>query len=248
MKQCPQCRQTFSDETYFCLSDGTPLPEGDEAPEEITVIKSVGPTVRTSASQEQKGTSRILVWVAGGLVLLILVLGVIGVAIITIRRNWKNEIPNNSSNSNVSNRDEVSNRINKEKSNLQEQQDQIEKEKRRLAEERKKLNEDKNKTAETPLPSPTRTTSYPAQPTARIKFGRGRVAESVSGKIYTQRSYVLEARSGQYLSATITGGGCVTFSNGATSLGYVTGSGDNRITLVNNCGTEAGFSLTVSIK
>jgi hypothetical protein len=245
MKLCPQCRQNFSDETHFCLSDGTPLIPVDDALEELTLVRPLIPNIQTPSQPVRSGKSRIFVYLAGGLFLLLLVAGVIGVAIFALTRSRNSDTSNNtSSNSILTNKDQATNQINKEKANLQSQQDQLEKEKQRLSDERKKLNEEKNKTGDTPLPP----TSFPAQPTARIKFGRGHVAETFSGKIYTQRSFVLEARSGQYLSASVVGAGCVTFSNGGTNLGFVTVSGDNRVTLVNNCNSEASFTLTVAIK
>jgi hypothetical protein len=288
MKQCPQCRQTFTDETLFCLSDGTPLSfvgDSTEAltmvnqfvpseeltvvnqsgpnspPEELTVVRQSGqnttPPVQTTQTIQpvQTGVNPIFAYLAGGLFLLLLAVGAVGIGLFAWSRTSKTDLPNTPTpNSNLNRNDNEQNRLNQEKANLQVQKDQIDKEKQRLEDERNKLNQEKNKPNETPIPTPPPstpppTTPYPAQPTARIKFGRGRVAESVSGKIYTQRSFVLEARSGQYLSASVgSGGGCVTFSGGGTSLGYVTSSGDNRVTLVNKCGGEAGFTLTVSIR
>lgn len=255
MKQCPQCRQYFSDDTHFCLSDGTPLIAADDTPEEMTVIRPQN--IQPTPPSVQKGASPIFVYLTVGLLLLLLIGGVVAVGLFALSRmsggNTNVEIAKESNKTPSGflppKKDNEQEKIDQQKANLQQQQDQLEKEKQRLADERKKLNEDKNKPVETPVPTPPPpATPYPAQPTARIKFGRGRVSESVSGKIYTERSFVLQARSGQYLSAAVSGGGCVTFSNGGTSFGYVTSSGDNRINLVNNCRAEASFSLTVSIR
>jgi hypothetical protein len=82
----------------------------------------------------------------------------------------------------------------------------------------------------------------------RIRFARGRTSATVSGRIfYGERSFVLGARYGQYLSANVSSrNGCVKFSNGATSTNYITRSGNNYLYLVNGCGTTV-YSLTVSI-
>lgn len=258
MKQCPQCRQSFSDDTLFCLSDGTPLNFVDEMPEQVTVVRPAvvhipPPSVQVPVRQ---GVSPIFVYLTIGLLLILLGGGVIGLAAFVISKmsGTTTEIAQDtnkpSANFTLPKRDDGQNKINEEKANLQRQKDQVEKEKQRLADERKKLEEEKTKPVETPTPSPTPppTVNYPPQPTARITFGRGRASGTVSGKVYTQRSFVLEARSGQYLSASVSGGSCVAFSNGSSSIGYTTGSGDNKITIVNNCNTESSFSLTVSIK
>lgn len=272
MKQCPKCRQTYSYDTIFCLSDGTPLVFINDSSEEVTVINPnqeevtiFNPNAPTSEEitivrpaesiqpPARPGVSPIFAYLSVGLLVLLILGGIILAGIFVISRmsggNTNSEIAK------VTNKmDNGQNKIDDQQANLREQQDQLEKEKQRLANERQKIEEQKNKPVPTPpiisTPPATATPppSYPSQPTARIKFGRGRVAESISGKVYTQRSFVLEASSGQYLSASVTGGGCVTFSNGGTSVGYATVSGDNRLTLVNNCDKEASFRMTVSIR
>jgi hypothetical protein len=272
MKQCPQCRQTYSDETIFCLSDGTPLAFLNDKPEEVTIVQSfpeeitfvrpvqnTQPTIVTPVQPIQpirSGVSPIFAYLSIILLLLLIGGGAIVVGFFVLSRMSSENTNANTEVAKVTNKpliDSGQNKINDQKANLQQQQDQLQKEKERLANERKKLDEEKNKplstpTISTPPPVPTPPASYPPQPTARIKFGRGRVSGSVSGKVYTQRSFVLEAMSGQYLSATVNGGGCVTFSNGGSSTGFTTVRGDNRLTLVNNCQTEGSFSLTVTIR
>jgi hypothetical protein len=84
----------------------------------------------------------------------------------------------------------------------------------------------------------------------RIRFARGSTSASVSGTLYggDTRTYVLSARSGQYLSANVSSrNGCVTFQNGATSASYTTISGNNRLYVGNGCGRQTSFTLTVSI-
>lgn len=86
---------------------------------------------------------------------------------------------------------------------------------------------------------------------SRIQFARGRTSASVSSTIYgnSQRKYVLSARGGQYLSATVSSrNGCVVLGNQATSTSYTTDPGDNIIDLFNNCGSTTSFTLTVSIR
>lgn len=85
----------------------------------------------------------------------------------------------------------------------------------------------------------------------RIRFARGRTSASVSSTIdgTAQRKYVLAARGGQYLSATVSSrNGCVVLGNQATSTSYETDSGDNVIDLFNNCRSATSFTLTVSIR
>ena len=84
----------------------------------------------------------------------------------------------------------------------------------------------------------------------RIRFARGRTSTSVSGQAggYGSRSFVLGARYGQYLSANVSSrSDCVKFSNGATSISYITRAGNNYLYLRNDCGRQASFTLTVSI-
>lgn len=267
MKQCPQCRQTYSDETIFCLSDGTPLHFLNDKPEEVTIVQSLPeeitfvrpvqntqPTIVTPIQPVQpirSGVSPIFAYLSIILLLLLIGGGAIVGGFFVLSRMSDGNSNANTEVAKVTNKplsDNGQNKINNQQSNLQRQQEQLEKEKERLANERKKLDEEKNKPISTPPPAPTPPASYPPQPTARIKFGRGRVSESVSGKVYSERSFVLEAMSGQYLSATVNGGGCVNFSNGGSSTGFTTVRGDNRLTLVNNCQTEGSFSLTVTIR
>ncbi len=85
---------------------------------------------------------------------------------------------------------------------------------------------------------------------SRISFARGRTSATVSGKITGQmdRSYVLSARNGQHLSANVSSrNGCVQFTNGATSISYITQSGSNYLYLINRCRNTTGFTITVSI-
>jgi hypothetical protein len=84
----------------------------------------------------------------------------------------------------------------------------------------------------------------------RIRFARGSTSASVSSSIagYGSKSYVLGARYGQYLSANVSSrNGCVTFSNGASSINYITENGSNYLYLKNGCRGTTAYTLTVSI-
>ncbi|HEX8736419.1 MAG TPA: hypothetical protein VF721_13910 [Pyrinomonadaceae bacterium] len=86
--------------------------------------------------------------------------------------------------------------------------------------------------------------------TTRIRFARGRTSTTVSGSVAGNdfRQYVLGARRGQYLSANVSSrNGCVLFTQGSTSLGFTTDTGDNYITLNNTCGRTVSYTMTVSI-
>ncbi len=236
MKQCPQCQQRFSDENSFCLMDGTPLSYLIDEPEEATVIRS-SPSIQQPVSIVKQGVSPIFAYLFAALVLLIIA----GVAIWGLKSFLTIPSPNSTASILNSNKDLDS--ANQQKANLQDQQTALELEKQRLAEDRKKLDALKNKPVE---PPPTLSA---VQPTARINFHRGSVQETISGVVGSQRSYVLAAKSGQYLSASISSGnGCVVFGDGSTSTSYTTIRGDNRLSVVNNCGSQASFNLTVYIR
>lgn len=92
-------------------------------------------------------------------------------------------------------------------------------------------------------------TELPAQ-TTRIRFGRGRTSASVSGTIGGNvfRQYVLSARRGQSLTGNVSSrNNCVLFTQGSTSVGFTTDSGNNYISLNNTCGGRVSYTLTVSI-
>lgn len=86
----------------------------------------------------------------------------------------------------------------------------------------------------------------------RIVFRRGATAATVTGRIgaMSERRFVLGARRGQYLSATVSStNGCIEFARGGESVGYTTRSGSNYLTLVNFCRDRSNFfRLRVSIR
>lgn len=288
MKRCPQCQQVFSDDNFFCLSDGTPLPSPFDAPDEVTFVRNTTeeptlvrhtieeptfvrntteeptliknapfiPQIPQTAQATRQGVSPVFAYAAIGLLVLLVISGA-GILFLLLKPDAsdtknstisKNDFANTFSNFPESNSikptpNRESDQANRQKANLEEQQASLEKEKQRLADERRKLDEQKNKSENT-------STYTPADPpTARISFQRGASQATVSGAVSSQRSYVLAARSGQYLSASVSsGGGCVTFSNGSSATSYTTSSGDNRVTVVNRCGSQSSYKLTVSIR
>jgi len=86
------------------------------------------------------------------------------------------------------------------------------------------------------------------EPPVRINFQRGRTGETISGNIAGRRNYVLRAKEGQHLSAAVSSAnGCIVFGSGTTTVTFRTVKGDNWLGLVNNCGAQSTFSVTVSI-
>lgn len=91
--------------------------------------------------------------------------------------------------------------------------------------------------------------------TTRIRFGRGRNSASVSGRMAANgsRTYILGARRGQNLTATLScGSGKCDFAEGDlhdTSYSeYVDRNGDIYITIHNHAGRATNFTMTVSIQ
>lgn len=89
---------------------------------------------------------------------------------------------------------------------------------------------------------------------ARIRFAKGRTSATVSGNLSAggSRMYVLGARAGQTLVATIRStNGKVTITNalgrGERTYEIVTEDGDNSIGIY-NAGGATKFTLTVSIR
>ena len=74
MKQCPQCRTTYTDDTLkFCLADGTPLAEVGE---EETIVRPGGTVAIPSAPPQKKGGFPIVKVLIG-----LLVLGFLGLLV-----------------------------------------------------------------------------------------------------------------------------------------------------------------------
>ena len=90
---------------------------------------------------------------------------------------------------------------------------------------------------------------------SRIRFGRGRNSASVSGTMAAEgsRTFVLGARSGQTLTATLScGRGKCDFAEGDlhdTSYSeYIDRNGDIYITIHNHAARATNFTMTVSIQ
>jgi len=84
----------------------------------------------------------------------------------------------------------------------------------------------------------------------RIRFARGRTSATLSGSVGGGgvRRYILAARAGQQLSGNVSSrNGCVKFTEGSTSLSFITESGDNWISVTNYCSRPTSFTMTVSI-
>ena len=96
--------------------------------------------------------------------------------------------------------------------------------------------------------NPVPTSEPQIDPPARISFQRGSTGETISGSLARGRNYVLRAKAGQQLSATVSSANnCIVFSTGTTTVNFTTVKGDNSLSLVNNCGAQSTFSLSVSI-
>jgi hypothetical protein len=250
MKRCPRCEETFSDDNFFCLSDGTPLPSFTVGEEE-TLVRPAPFVHQAMPRQAEKGVNPLIAYLSIGILALLVVAGAAIILFLLLKSNGsvvpssKNNTANTISKSpEPTTQAKDTDAANRQKTNLDDRQAALEREKRQLADEREKLEAQKNKSAE-----PTPSVQQPPQATARLSFQRGSTQSTVSGVVGSERSYVLAARSGQYLSASVSSGdGCVTFTNGSTSTGFTTSGGDNRVTVVNKCSGQSSFSLTVSIR
>ena len=251
MSRCPQCQQSFPDDYSFCLSDGTVLVP--DAPEQPTVV-APRPEVQ-QAPPVRHGVNPAFAYLAIGLLALIGGAGLLWwmQSSSTVTQDAKastpeprTEIANTVPYSANSNQTRTQDSVNQQRPNLQNQQTALEKEKQKPTPEAEK--------PEAPKPAPNKqlTVDPPAPPksgTSRIRFRRGRVQETTSGSIGSERSYVLYTLSGQYLSGSVNSdNGCVVFANGSTSVGFTTPQGDNFLRLKNNCEGPRSFSLTVNVK
>ena len=84
----------------------------------------------------------------------------------------------------------------------------------------------------------------------RIRFAKGRTSATVTGTLVGngKRTYVLGAKQAQYLSGNVSSrNDCVKFTEGSTSVGFTTTSGDNIVSVTNYCSGSASFTMTVSI-
>lgn len=87
-------------------------------------------------------------------------------------------------------------------------------------------------------------------PQERITFARGTSSATRTGTIDAGRkkTYVLGARYGQVLTGNVSSSGdCIKFTEGSTSMSFVTTAGSNYISLTNYCRRPVSFRMTVSI-
>src|SRR5436190_10623468 len=262
MKKCPQCGTQYSDVTLsFCLQDGTPLivaPQTDTptvvlGEEEAVAARRdavripVGDpqsdawgqsqvTHVASPQSEKKGSKMALaigLTVAG----MLLLFGIIGIAAIVFLRNAQHatlENVNIRPNTNIG----VPN------ANFASPYTTLSPVPSPAI---TPINSPRPSPIATPPPPPTVLSSYPS--TTRLKFSRGSYSTSFSGDVNPgdTRSLVLSCRSGQSLSANISGSGCVNIRGGGSSFRTTTRGGDNYVTIVSTCSTVARFTVTISV-
>lgn len=256
MKRCPTCNAGYQDDTLsFCLNDGTPLVFATLVENSTVLINETDTVVRPAAERNwnesqvtrvanlqpppaQKKGSRVGITIlvaAIGTLLLFLVLIVAGVFIYMgtgapaiANANTKVVTQPKTPSGNATTSPMPSPSPTSSNANLA---------------------TPKPTPSGTPLPvpsppvPPTRA-SYP--PTKRLQFGKGSFTTSVSGEINPNdsRSFVLACRSGQTLTALVSGGdGCVT-TNGSR---WTTTGGDNSVVVRNSCDNLVKFSLSISV-
>lgn len=89
-----------------------------------------------------------------------------------------------------------------------------------------------------------------AQTRTRVRFRRGSTQATVSGRLtgFAKRTFVVNARAGQNLTADLSSGNTgVRFGDGGTSLNYETQAGDNYVFIINDGRATTTFSLTITI-
>ncbi len=255
MKRCPRCSQVYTDDLSFCLSDGTSLLAIDDGPDESTVI-------RPRSGKSEGGTG---LWFKVLAAAFALFLGFVILAAIAIWIFWRpgpifvpgngnypstptptpartpTPVPTATRRSGIV--DTESEKLEQERKRLEDERhtesEKLDQERKRLEDERRRLEDEKRK--EPPV--------FKDPGVTRITFRRGSIGETVGGTVGRQRDFVLRTVAGQYLSATVRSpGGCVTFADGGSSTGYPTRSADSHLSLRNNCGEPAKFTLSVTVR
>lgn len=250
MKTCPNCGSRYTDDTLaFCLSDGTAL-VSDDPRSQITIVldealTEVRPGVselthfsdlspRSTPEPVPPAKSRTGLAVLLTVIGMLFLFGIVTVAGLFIWVNSGRYAAINTGNANTANAN----------SNFPSPVPTV----------------STPRTSPNPTQQPTpnrRPSPTPEEPvrgatyksTTRLTMGRGAFSTSFSGEINPgdQRSFVLACRAGQSLSATVTGGSCVSFSSGGASFTRTTAGGDNYVTITSKCSTVSSFSLRVSI-
>jgi hypothetical protein len=256
MKKCPQCGTQYSDVTLsFCLQDGTPLIVAPQADTPTVVLGDTETAIPRRdairvpiddpnsggwdksqvthvAQPPEKKSSKTALAVLLTIIGMLLLFGIIGIAAILF---WPRPSPESARNSNNTNVVIPNNNSATPSSTVS------------------PIKTAQINPASTPRPSPATTFASPASssypPTTRLKFGRGGYSTSFSGDINPgdSRSLVLACRSGQTLTANLSGSSCVSIRGSGTSFRTTTSSGDNYVTVVSTCSTTARFTITISV-
>lgn len=233
MKACPSCGSQYTDDTLsFCLADGARLADTASDSAATVVIGEVETSVRPRVSNDipfsevrrpKNRTGIAVLLTAMGMLFLFGVVVVVG---FFVWRSLDSAAVTQTDNQNAT------------------------------------PNSSTPRTSPTKLPieTPSRPTPAPTiertpaprasyRSTTRLTMGKGAYSVPFSGEINPgdTRTFVLACRSGQSLSATVSGGTCVSFSGGGTSLTRKTSAGDNSVTVTNNCSAMARFSIRVSV-
>lgn len=262
MKNCPACGTQYSDDTLqFCLQDGTPL-TGSSQPggssgvfpsnetvtrvrsagevsdprfmgSEVTRVGSLGSSVPPAPASTSSKTAITVGITAVVMIVLFAIIGVGALILMNIGRSSTiSNLPNkNSGPTNFFNLNSPT------------------------ASPTPAVTPTRAPSTPTPTPASTPVSTptprvlahYPG--TTRLKFSRGAFTTSFSGEINPgdSRSLVLACRYGQTLSASLSGGGCVTFRGGGTSTRFGTSGGDNFLTVTNTCSQVAHFSVSITV-
>lgn len=247
MRRCPQCGQIYSDDLIYCLQDGSSLLGASEAEETPTAVRPPRPNVivrrkRPVAKYLALGLLALLGVAAAGAVGAYFVWSSLGKPQNQETATADPTTPTPRRSPVIQTTPTATPKEDEKDQNgrLADQQ----RERERLAEERREQNdleaEDQDVDSEPAFSDPG---------AARIRFRRGRVSETVSGRINRSRSFVLYTLSGQNLSASVRSDrNCVVLENGASSMSFTTSIGDSRVSVKNNCPRPARFDLTVTVR
>lgn len=258
MKTCPKCSTQYADDTLsFCLNDGTPLAGAaadtptDVFNESETVVRGAGqsgsdwqqsqathyiPQQQVSQPSPTSGGKSTMVMVATAALGLLVLVGVAAVVgFIYFNSAGTNVAVANTNSSPVPSRTPETNKA--------------------------------ANTVATPSPSPKISSPTPAvSPTPglstsidkaptnftskRFEFPKGAYSSNISDSLDVgeQRTYLVACRAGQTMNTRVERGlPCITYSNGGSALRWTTFSGDNRVTIKNNCEQRTGFVISVSV-
>lgn len=234
MKRCPQCGQIYTDDLLYCLQDGNEL-----LPQ---FIETETPTVvRLPKTAPQRSGRPYLKYLTIALVSLIAVgtAGAIGAYFVWVKLSGEND------------------RVAKEPTPRPSPTVAAQPSRSPAFQNKEPEAAPANVAVPTP-PAPANTDRRPsddAEPdfvdpgTTRINFRRGRVSETVRGRISKDRDFLLRTLAGQYLTARVTSErNCVEFPSGGTATEFETPQGDSRLTLVNNCPAPVPFKLNVTVR